>query len=231
MISNDLDLDRWRGELASRGRVQIPGYLQAEAAERLHACLAREVPWQTAENSTGVARTTARGASLDQTQERALLDAAHRRARDEYQFVYDTYMLVRAVREGWDEGLLVRFVLEFFNSPEHLAFARHLTGDHGIRSINAQCTRYRPGQFLQLHYDINSDEDWRYAYVLNLSRDWRPDWGGLLHFVDERGEVVDTFLPRWNTLSLFKVPYGHFVSLVAPWAKEPRLAITGWFRG
>lgn len=231
MINNELDLDRWRRELSARGRIQIPHYLQVDAANRLHACLANEVAWQTAENSSGIARTTVRGERLDPAQERALLDAAYQRARDEYQFVYDTYMLVRAAREGWDEGLVARFLLEFFNSPDYLAFVRHLTGDPGIASINAQCTRYRPGQFLQLHHDVNPDEDWRYAYVLNLSREWRADWGGLLHFVDAEGNIVDTFLPRWNSLSLFKVPYGHFVSLVAPWAREPRLAVTGWFRG
>jgi len=33
---------------------------------------------------------------------------------------------------------------------------------------------------------------------------------------------------RWNTLSLFAVPAGHAVSLVAPWAAQDRLAVTGW---
>ena len=43
-------------------------------------------------------------------------------------------------------------------------------------------------------------------------------------------DVVDTLLPRWNTLSLFAVPTDHCVSLVAPWAGQDRLAITGWWR-
>ena len=37
-------------------------------------------------------------------------------------------------------------------------------------------------------------------------------------------------MPRYNTLSLFKVPAPHVVSLVAPWAQAPRLAITGWWQ-
>jgi Rps23 Pro-64 3,4-dihydroxylase Tpa1-like proline 4-hydroxylase len=40
--------------------------------------------------------------------------------------------------------------------------------------------------------------------------------------------VTDTFMPRWNSLSLFRVPALHAVSLVAPWAGAERLAITGW---
>lgn len=231
MINNDLDIERYRSELALRRRVQVQGYLQEEAAGALHACLANELPWQLADNSSGVARTSERGLPTTAAQEAALLAAAYARARSEYQFVYDSYMLVRAAKQGWDQDLLIHAVLPFFNSPQHLQFVRHLTGDAQIRSINGQATRYRPGQFLQLHHDINSGEDWRYAYVLNLTRDWRADWGGLLHFVDDQGAVIDTFLPRWNSLSLFKVPAGHFVSLVAPWAREPRLAITGWFRG
>ncbi|MEP6633401.1 MAG: 2OG-Fe(II) oxygenase family protein [Luteimonas sp.] len=230
MINNALDIAVWRRELDARGRVQVRDYLQPDAADALHACLADQVPWQIAHNSTGTSVTTDRGEALDAEHERGLLTSAYARARDEYQFAFDSYMLVRAVKEGWDPDLLVHHLLAFFNSPQHLEFARHLTGDGDIRSINAQATRYRPGQFLKLHSDINSEEDWRYAYVLNLSRDWQADWGGLLHFVDDAGAVVETFVPRWNSLSLFKVPTGHFVSLVAPWARAPRLAVTGWFR-
>ena len=57
------------------------------------------------------------------------------------------------------------------------------------------------------------------------------DWGGLLHFLDPTGQrAVDTFTPVWNSLSLFRVPQMHEVSLVAPWAGSPRYSITGWFR-
>jgi Rps23 Pro-64 3,4-dihydroxylase Tpa1-like proline 4-hydroxylase len=41
--------------------------------------------------------------------------------------------------------------------------------------------------------------------------------------------VTETFLPRWNSLSLFRVPQRHQVTLVSPWAAQPRHAITGWW--
>jgi Rps23 Pro-64 3,4-dihydroxylase Tpa1-like proline 4-hydroxylase len=37
-------------------------------------------------------------------------------------------------------------------------------------------------------------------------------------------------VPGFNVLNLFKVPTDHSVSVVAPFAAEPRLALTGWFR-
>jgi Rps23 Pro-64 3,4-dihydroxylase Tpa1-like proline 4-hydroxylase len=66
--------------------------------------------------------------------------------------------------------------------------------------------------------------------VINLSRNWQADWGGLLQFLDSDGEVVRTLMPRFNTISLFRVPADHLVSPVAPFATGARYAITGWFR-
>ncbi|MBS0211873.1 MAG: 2OG-Fe(II) oxygenase [Proteobacteria bacterium] len=229
MINNDLDIDHWKRQLAERSRMQIADFLQADAARFLHDCLATQVPWRLAERSdNSESRTHGHGDALDEAGYRTLLDAAYRNARESFQFVYDSYMLGRARAEGWDPELPLHGVLDFFNSPDYLAFARYLTGDDTINAVNAQATRYRPGQFLTPHDDKNSIEGRRYAYVLNLSRGWKADWGGQLQFLDADGNVIDTLLPRWNTLSIFRVPQLHLVSLVAPWAGADRLAITGW---
>ncbi|MBS7457146.1 2OG-Fe(II) oxygenase [Coralloluteibacterium stylophorae] len=232
MFSNAIDADALRGQLARHRRAQVREVLQPDAAERLARCLEDEVPWRVAERAGGTPRHHAPEVlAADSPEYRGLLAAAHAQAGTSFQFVYDSYMLVRAAREGWDRSLVLHVVLEFLNSPQFLAFARYITGDDGIVRADAQATRYRPGQFLLPHSDENRGDDRRYAYVINLSRQWRADWGGLLQFLDARGEVEATFLPLWNSLSLFKVPAEHLVSLVAPWAAQPRLAITGWLMG
>lgn len=229
MINPRLDLPRWRGELALASRLQIPEFLQPEAAEALARCLEQEVPWQLAERSEGEPRTSPRGSYPDGPALQAVLQRAYARASREYQFAYDSYMLVRAAKEGWDPHLLVHRMLEFFNSQQYLAFIRWLTGDPALTHVSAQCTRYRPGQFLMPHDDEDAHEGRRYAYVLNLSREWQADWGGQLQFLDAEGRVLQTLLPRWNSLSVFRVPQRHQVTLVAPWAARPRHAITGWW--
>jgi Rps23 Pro-64 3,4-dihydroxylase Tpa1-like proline 4-hydroxylase len=72
------------------------------------------------------------------------------------------------------------------------------------------------------------NENRRFAYVINLTRSWRPDWGGLLHFCDEDCNVSETYYPHFNSMSLFAVPQDHFVSFVPPYAQGERLAVTGW---
>lgn len=231
MINASLDIASIRARLQRDGRVQIADYLQPAAAERLQHCLAHEVPWTLALRDGDGARTIAHAdyAAMPDDARAALLRRVADSARGgEYRFAYDSYMMVSAYKEGRDPDLLLHRVLEFFNTPDYIGFVRGITGDAAIRRANAQATRYRPGHFLRYHTDVDSSEGRRYAYVLNLSRGWQPDWGGLLQFVDDDGLIVDTFLPRWNSLSLFRVPAGHLVSMVAPWADEERLAITGW---
>ena len=177
MINNELDVETHRQQLAARGRVQIPDFLQLDAAERLRDCLAREVHWTLAERSESTSRTRGREHALTDAEYREVLDTAYARARDEFQFVYDSFMLVRARKEGWDPDLVLHFMLDFLNSPEFLEFARYLTNDAAINAVNAQATRYRPGHFLTPHEDISETEGRRYVYVINLTQRWQPEWG------------------------------------------------------
>lgn len=229
MISNDLDLEHWRRALASRSRVQIPGFLQPAAAEALAQDLEQRVPWQLAERSAGASRTTPRGAYPQADEYDALIRRGYAQAATSYQFAYDSYMLVKAAQEAWDPELLVNRMLTFFNGADFIEFARYLASDPAINAANAQCTRYRPGHYLMPHEDLDVSEGRRYAFVINLAREWRQDWGGQLQFLGDDGSVTETFMPGWNMLSLFRVPQRHQVTLVSPWASRPRHAITGWW--
>jgi Rps23 Pro-64 3,4-dihydroxylase Tpa1-like proline 4-hydroxylase len=232
MINDGIDPGRWRAELAQRGRVQIPSYLQDDAAERLNLCLREEVPWTLAWRGAGEPGVLSHDElrAMDEGQYAALLRSLAAEARGNYGFAYESYMMVRAYNEGRDPQLVLHRVLEFLNSPEHLTFTRMLTGESRIRRVSAQATCYRSGHFLRRHNDFNAEDQRLYAYVINLSRDWQADWGGQLQFLGEDGGVLETFLPRWNSLSLFKVPADHVVTPVAAWAEQDRLSITGWFQ-
>ena len=231
MINPELDVDRWRHALAVRSRIQIPDFLQTTAADALADELSTRVPWQLAERSDGTSQTTPRGAYPDDAAYAERLRRGYDQAAHNYQFAYDSYMLVKAAKEGWDPDLLVHRVLSFLNTPEFIEFARYLGDDPQITHATAQCTRYRPGQYLMPHEDVDEreGEGRRFAFVINLTRDWRPDWGGQLQFIDPDGGIPDTFVPRWNALSLFRVPQSHQVTFVSPWAAQPRHAITGWW--
>jgi SM-20-related protein len=233
MLSNTVDWARYEDLLRRKGRVQIPGFLQSDAAQALHVLLRDALPWTLALRDAEGSRTlpVEAYAGMDEDARRALYQKLALDGRGgAYRFAYDSYMMVKAYLQQPDADAPLHRVLEFLNSPQFIAFARQLTGEPRIRRVSAQATRFLGGQFLRKHEDLDEDEGRLLAYVINLSEDWQADWGGLLQFLGPDGGVIDTFLPRFNSLSLFRVPAPHIVSMVCPWADRPRLSITGWFQ-
>jgi Rps23 Pro-64 3,4-dihydroxylase Tpa1-like proline 4-hydroxylase len=64
------------------------------------------------------------------------------------------------------------------------------------------------------------------SFQLNLTPEWRPEWGGLLEFRGT-GHSIEGILPRFNSLDIYTFPQGHWIGAVAPYARGPRLAIAG----
>ena len=139
-------------------------------------------------------------------------------------------MMIPAYLEKRDPGLLLHRMVEFLNSPILIDFAQRITGDNRIRKADVQATCYRAGHFLTTHSDMHEQDGRLYAFVLGLTESWQADWGGLLLFHDEAGEVVDTLVPAFNNLALFAVPIPHSVSMVMPRVTTGRYSLTGWFR-
>ena len=88
-------------------------------------------------------------------------------------------------------------------------------------------SKYKSGNFLSPHSDRGNG---RLAFVINLTKFWKPQYGGNLHFMnDDRTEILDTFVPEFNNLVVFYVPEGDGVPHVDPNVKHNRFAVTGWF--
>lgn len=234
-LSAAIDRAAARLALAQDRFVQIGDALEPDVADALWQVLRHETPyglaWAGDGQPGGQYVRPEQMRALSAEQKAAMGNAAARAAgRGGFAFLYGQYPLVEACRQQWHPGHPLYRLLEDINSPETIGFARAVSGHDDIVRADAQATLYAGGHFLTEHDDLVASEGRRLAYVLNMARDWRPDWGGYLNILDEKGDIVAGFMPRFNTLNLFLVPLRHQVSLVAPFAPLGRLAITGWFR-
>jgi Rps23 Pro-64 3,4-dihydroxylase Tpa1-like proline 4-hydroxylase len=88
---------------------------------------------------------------------------------------------------------------------------------------------YRQGDFLATHTDQGNGV---VAFVLNLTKDWRPEYGGMLH-VETSPNCYSAVNPEFNSLVIMEIKEGedlnHFVSEVTKSAPDNRIAISGWF--
>lgn len=235
MLRLDPGLDRpaLAAEFARTGRLQISDILTPESAGKLQRLLAEDTPWGLAWQAGASAPAQLIRAAALQAMSRAKIDAISAQAFDdpEYGFAYHSYPLVTAYLEQWRPGCPQDRLLEELNSPPMLNFMRAVTGLRDIVKLDGQATLYAPGNFLRPHTDEERQRGRLVAYVLNLTRgDWLHEWGGSLDFLDDQGEVSQSLLPRFNSLSLFRVPQWHQVSRVSAAAPVGRYAVTGWAR-
>jgi len=226
----DADLEAARARLAATGRVRLPGVI--EGIETVHAAMTDDaMVWNRAiRNPYNADVPVAVFESEPITEQMRLIGMAHEEATDGFQFIYDRLRLGPGRAMGLKAPEALYDLHDLLNGPAFLDLARRLTRDDRIAYVDAQATRYLPGHFLNGHDDRHEGAGRLYAYVLNVSPAWRAEWGGLLMFLDDAGDVTETFVPAAGTLNVFRVPQAHAVSMVAPFAGAPRYSVTGWWR-
>ena len=115
---------------------------------------------------------------------------------------------------------------------ESLNLISEVTGTKYTDSDEVFAACYSIGDFLSPHIDSPNGT---LGFVLQLTKNWLPEYGGMLHFMDDERTMVERIeVPEFNTLTLFYLPENkgkwHFVSAVAPGTPEIRLTYTGWFK-
>jgi Rps23 Pro-64 3,4-dihydroxylase Tpa1-like proline 4-hydroxylase len=209
-------------------RTRIFDVLEPKLAGDLVMAIHDKVPFETAYVLDGEYKTSTYDElkSLPQAQLNILTHKIYAEASKGVGFYYGRFVL----NHNKNNEPIVQQAFDFLNSQSTLDAIKKISGCDDIVAASAQVTRYYPGNFLTRHNDVNENEQRRVAYVLNLTPDWHPDWGGLLQFYQQDGTPRDAWTPLFNTLTLFDVNHVHGVTYVAPYAKKPRLSITGWFR-
>lgn len=228
-----LDLSPYTEVYARRGIVQIPAVLEDELASDIETELGGTLPWRmllTDQEDKPAHFSSSELQAMGRERVDAMVKGAFERARQNRGYFYNSYPMIEGYLKGWDQGHPIHLVTEFINGPEFLNLGRAITGIAGINKADAHATAYHPGHYLTRHLDYGDDHERRAAYVLGFTRNWQPDWGGLLLFLNQKQDITEGYLPRFNVLTIFDIKYLHTVTQVSSFAGGVRRSITGWFR-
>jgi Rps23 Pro-64 3,4-dihydroxylase Tpa1-like proline 4-hydroxylase len=121
---------------------------------------------------------------------------------------------------------------KWLRSDEILKFLNEVSGFEVKEFSTMFASRYSDGCFLSPHHD---DTLGSIGFVLQLTKNWKPQWGGILHFLDDNRQIIEySEVPTFNTLTLFHIPQGkgkwHYVSHVNPGITSHRIAYSGWYK-
>lgn len=228
-----IDRERLRSAFAERRRATIAPFLAGGSAEALRAHLQERTDWRLAIQAGGAKFVEIEAKdheAMSPAQREALGRAAAPSEPAGFRYLFDQIVAVGNTPENREPESPLGLFAAFLSSGPVLDLVRGITAAEDIAFAEARATRYRPGHFLTIHDDRHEETRRRVAYTFGLSPVWRPEWGGLLMFHDGDKDVELGLVPRINALNLFAVPQDHSVSLVAPFAPEPRYSVTGWLR-
>lgn len=224
--------------LANLGRVQIRDFLDTGEAEKLHNSILTETSWVRSLNkfaghddTSGYPAEIALGEleALPKEKKEMFYAFIRQTAREnKLQYCYDKIRVSESVANGTLLSECMKGLYDFVLGDDFREFISILTGWTGPRLTDIRAYRYLPGHFIMPHNDSPGEYERVYAWVLNLNPVWRAPWGGLLEFSDDEGLIIETFVPLFNSINVFRVPQMHAVSYVTPFAAEPRYSCTGW---
>lgn len=235
MINPKLDTKVLAKAFKKDNRLRVNDFMQHDIAERMHKACKQHVPFSThyVLNDTYQSFTQADIAKLSQQEASNISKNILAAASKGIGFLYEGYLKSRINNDPkaqtHPELQFLHSVFDYLSSEEVLLKIKQITGNQDIIGAEPQYTRYTAGHFLTRHLDVVAGGGRRYAFVLSLSKNWHPDWGGLLQFYEKDGTPRDAWHPKFNVLSLFDVSHIHSVTYVTPFASEPRLSLTGWF--
>src|SRR6185295_6822582 len=131
--------------------------------------------------------------------------AACERAHTSFQYVHHHYRLSEGEKVYPGPNHYLGKLVRFLRAPEFIDFMRELTGME-IRGLqSATATLFMPQHFLTVHDDEDINRRRLVAFSLNMTPQWRLDWGGALQFYDSSDHIEEGYLPTFNALNLFRV--------------------------
>ncbi len=233
-INPALEGKRLKTAFRKTQRLHIPNFLNPEAAEAIYRCLKDEIAWNLAYNDEkGEQHLFARD---QRTMTAAERQAFHKkvlsRARQgRFSYLYGSFAIGDLYKQNLDRDFYLARLYEFLNANPFLDFMTEVTGIEDLNKASLQATAYGPGHFLTQHNDFEPKKDRKIAFVFNFTKNWRPEWGGVLQFIDKDGVHEEGLVPTFNALNFFAVPRRHIVSQVATYAGAVRYSLTGWLMG
>lgn len=231
-LSPSIDVERAAHEFGRNGRIEIPHFLGPGEAEMLRSHLCEREDWTLVLNANSNVYEIPRREfeQLSEDQRRGLEHFVIKAARHEFQYRYESIRVADDNMERETSGTILDRFVQFMSSRPVLNMLSCIISKPDIHFADGQATAYSAGHFLTRHDDDVLGKGRRAAYVFGLAPQWRTEWGGLLMFHSDDGNISEAYAPAMGTLRLFSVPALHSVSYVTPMAPEPRLSVTGWLR-
>jgi len=206
-------------------KLKITSFLKEQFADALFKNILLEKNWNLASGIDNKKYEKLASTQNDKINNLQIKNVNNSFGKDHFSYIF--YRAMNANKMSFFEFTLRNML----NSKEFIDKINEITNLNVSRTTTVFLSKYKNGNFLSPHSDKGNG---KIAFVIYLSKFWKPQYGGVLHFMnEERTEIIESFVPSFNTLVLFEVPpengISHYISHIAPNVQYSRYAITGWY--
>jgi len=187
-------------EILKKNPIQIENFLELDVANSIYEIIEDKAVWDII--------STTKGTYTDEIQ---------KNKNKEFSFWFSVNTNEKLLKKCLLNSNFFIELIKLFNN-EYLEFDKE----------SPHLSMFKFGNFLSPHNDINGVR--KYAFIYNLTKDAEEHKGGCLKFINKKNEIVFSFPPIFNSLTIFDVyntPYEHLVTEVID-KNYSRYAISGW---
>lgn len=235
MLNPDLHKRKLKYEFLKDGFVVIDNFLQRSHADAIFEHFNTGMPqwWWSVSTRPAPDGTNTMHNCYYTEDNKSLIESKEKAAKEAFSRGQFSYIFRRTLAdhvEGCD--CMECNLRQYLSTSEVHEFIHSITDIKVTGSFELFASWYKEGDFLSTHSDGDNGQ---VGFVYNISRDWRPEWGGMLHFLKagESNTVEKVISPKYNALVMFDLSTtagaDHFVSHVNT-SQAKRLSFTGWFR-
>lgn len=234
MINRDLNVRKLKYEFQKNGIVSIQNWLDEDYANALYRHLdTMPEDWWWATTFPGIEETRMEARIVPENA--SYIHQCNSFAKKQFTKGYFSYRFKRTVNNHGEECSCpeCKFRVDVISS-EVQEFLKYITEFNINRTNELFASYYTGGDFLSPHSDGPNGQ---LGFVYNLSKNWRPEYGGNLFFQSNENlnKIEKVLIPSFNTLTMFDLSttqgHSHFVSEVVENVPSKRLAMTGWWGG
>lgn len=235
MLNPDLHKRKLKYEFLRDGFVVIENFLQAEHADAIFEHFNSGMPqwWWSVSTRPGPDGTNLMHNCYFTEENREQIEMKEKAAREAFSRGQFSYIFQRTLDDHVKECTCKECELrKYLSATEVHRFIHSITDIPVTGSFELFASWYKQGDFLSTHSDGDNGQ---VGFVYNISKNWRPEWGGMLHFLKQgdSNTVEKVISPKYNALVMFDLSTtagaDHFVSHVNT-SQAKRLSFTGWFR-
>lgn len=235
MLNTDLNKRKLKYEFIKDGIVVIDNFLNADYADKMFDFFDHDMPqhWWSVSTRPAPNGENKMDNCYYSDENIALIAEKEKAAREAFARTQFSYIFRRTLEDHVSGCNCLECQLRVYLATTEIhQFISAVTDIPVSCSFELFASWYKEGDFLSMHSDGDNGQ---IGFVYNLTKNWRPEWGGMLHFLKsgDSNSVERVISPRFNALILFDLSTtagaDHFVSHVNS-SQAKRLSFTGWFK-